>query len=86
MAEEPVSFGISDARRIDRVVGAVERNIIDAREPRKQKQFPGGNIELVHGVIIAACNTACGTYRVVRVRRTMRDGCDDCGSGSGSGS
>ena len=42
MAEEPVSFGISDARRIDRAVGWYEHNIIDAREPRKQKQFPIG--------------------------------------------
>lgn len=42
MAEEPVSFGISDARRIDRAVGWYEHNIIDAREPRKQKQFPTG--------------------------------------------
>ena len=42
MAEEPVSFGISDARRIDRAVGWYEHNIIDAREPRKQKQSPIG--------------------------------------------
>jgi len=42
MAEEPVSFGISDARRIDRAVGWYEHNVIDAREPRKQKQFPQG--------------------------------------------
>ena len=42
MAEEPVSFGISDARRIGSAVGWYERNIIDAREPRKRQQFPGG--------------------------------------------
>jgi hypothetical protein len=42
MAEDPVSFGISDARRIDRAVGWYEHNVIDAREPRKQKQFPQG--------------------------------------------
>lgn len=47
----------------------------------------GGGIQLSHGIILAPCNTACGTYRVQRIHRTMLSTCDECdGSGSGSGS
>ena len=42
------------------------------------------SVELSHGVIIAVCNEGCSTYRVQRVHRYLKSGCDDCGTGSGT--
>lgn len=46
----------------------------------------GGSIELSHGVILEQCNPSCSTYRVQRVHRYLLTTCEDCGTGSGSGS
>ena len=58
-------------------------------KPVRQRWFntsrrPSGKVELSHGVIIAVCNEGCSTYRVQRVHRRLKAGCDDCGSGSAS--
>lgn len=62
----------------------VQNESVALRNPTCAKR--GTGIELSHGVIIAVCNQGCSTYRVQRVHRHLSAGCDDCGSGSGSGS
>jgi hypothetical protein len=61
--------------------------LIDTVRAYPPDEPPAGNgIQLAHGVIIASCNEGCSTYRVQRVRRRLLSDCEDCGSGSGSGS
>lgn len=86
MAEKVYGLSQGAFQRVANVVRKVERRLPDVGRRTRRVQSTGRGIELVHGVIIEECNSACSTYRVQRVHRYLKTTCEDCDDGSGSGS
>jgi hypothetical protein len=85
---DPTVFGPEATEQIAKTVREVARRMKNETPVRGrwQHQPGGGTLELFHGVIVEQCDPTCSTYKVQRIHRYLIAGCDDCGSGSGSGS